>query len=438
MTAQLTPQTFWKLTQRWQPLRFHPVQSRLWHQPIRFKTIHAGRRSGKTELGKRKLVDSLRMAYVTPKSWRDQRFFAAAPTRNQAKKIFWGDLKALTPRNWIKRIYDGDLIIITRWGAELHVVGLDKPDRIEGPGWDGGVISEFASCKAGIFDANVRPALADRQGWLWLEGVPDFAGPSQAEYEEFCDLGRLGTDPEWGDYTWNSADILAPTEIASMKRRMGFRLFDQETGGKFVLAGGMAFAEFDDATHVKDEWTEYDPSLPICWSLDFNWNPQCSGILQHRNGQVCVIDEIEIASSSIDVVCATFIERAKANGWNLANLVVYGDASGEQHKSVSSYTDWMKVRNWLKNYEPVYKVPRANPPLRDTINSVGAKLKAADGSVNLYLNSRCKRLRSDLRTAIWPSDLREQHALAWLRYMVDREYPVRIESAAEPGEFQTT
>jgi hypothetical protein len=69
--------------------------SAYWNSPHRFNVVPAGRRSGKTELAKRKLV---RRALAATTSWVPS-FFAAAPTRDQAKRIYWDDLKALVGRN---------------------------------------------------------------------------------------------------------------------------------------------------------------------------------------------------------------------------------------------------------------------------------------------------------------------------------------------------
>src|ERR1700722_4764891 len=46
-------------TRRWVELRPHAEQLRLWHNQARFKLVPAGRRSGKTELAKRRLVEHL-------------------------------------------------------------------------------------------------------------------------------------------------------------------------------------------------------------------------------------------------------------------------------------------------------------------------------------------------------------------------------------------
>jgi len=74
---------------RWYPLIEHPVQRQLVlavSNGVRFPLVPAGRRSGKTERFKRFLA---REALTHP----NEIYFAAAPTRDQAKKIFWDDLK---------------------------------------------------------------------------------------------------------------------------------------------------------------------------------------------------------------------------------------------------------------------------------------------------------------------------------------------------------
>ena len=79
------------LSDRWTPLRYHSEQQKVFNELARFITVVAGRRSGKTEVLKRKLVlkalESIRDA-----SWKDPRFLCGAPTRQQAKAIFWQDL----------------------------------------------------------------------------------------------------------------------------------------------------------------------------------------------------------------------------------------------------------------------------------------------------------------------------------------------------------
>lgn len=412
---------------RWHPLRPHPEQSRLFHYPTRFKIVPAGRRSGKTEVAKRKLVLSLLHTHPDwlSLSWPDPRFFAAAPTRDQAKRIWWKDLKAMVPAEAVGTISETDLCITTYWGAELWVVGLDKPQRIEGSSWDGGVIDELADCKPGTWDAHIRPALSDRKGWCWLIGVPDMEAPGQVEYKALYERAKTGQDPEWAAYHWPSRDILDADEIAAAERQMDPDLFEQEYGGVFKLAGGLAFPTFDYKTHVRE--LSYDPALPLAWSLDFNVNPMASGIIQHipRTGEVRVLHEFALSDSSTDVACDAFLDFAQEHGWNAQGVAIYGDSTGNARDSTSGTTDWKIVLNRLKNLGPVLKVPREAPERKDTVNAVRAKLRSADGQAHLFIDPSCRLLIKNFGEALWPSDLEPWHALAWLRYFVEREYPVR-------------
>jgi hypothetical protein len=74
-------------------------------------------------------------------------------------------------------------------------------------------------------------------------------------------------------------------------------------------------------------------------------------------------------------------------------------------------------------------VPRSNPAIKETINAINAKLKSADETVSLHVDPKCRQLISDFRNALWPSPnlLHDEHSLAWLRYFVHREYPIRLE-----------
>ena len=80
---------------RYYPLRTHPTQLAYSTSPHRFNVVPAGRRSGKTERFKRKLVQRA-LDVGTLRHDETPRFFAGAPTRDQAKRIFWADLKAMT------------------------------------------------------------------------------------------------------------------------------------------------------------------------------------------------------------------------------------------------------------------------------------------------------------------------------------------------------
>ena len=415
-------------TKRWVELRPHAEQLRLWNDEVRFKIVPAGRRSGKTELAKRRLAE-----HLFRKTWHGQpgRYFACAPTRDQAKRIWWDDLKALVPKAW-RTVSESELWIRTTRGSMLFVVGLDKPDRIEGTPWDGGAIDELATCKSGIWDANIRPALADRRGWCWLIGVPDMYAPGQVDYERMLRIAKLGSDPEWRAYQWPSADILPESEVESARRRMDAKMFRQEYEGAFEVAGGRACPDFDEGVHVRP--IAYDPALPLCWSLDFNINPNCSIVCQHVGGEVRAIAELALADCRTEIACDEFLSLAQRQGWNLNGLCVYGDPAGNARKSSATHTDWQIVKNKLAGIAAVrMKVGKDHDPIRDTINAVNGRLKNAAGEVHTVIDPACRHLADDLRSAMAGTDFAEQHMLAAWRYFVAWEYPIRSTAPVQPG-----
>jgi hypothetical protein len=148
--------------------------------------------------------------------------------------------------------------------------------------------------------------------------------------------------------------------------------------------------------------------------------------LQHDRGQVRVIDELSLPDTDTNSACDVFLDKADRNAWNLRDVAIYGDASGWSRDSTSGKSDWVIVQNRLHNLSPRLKVPRANPAIKDTINAIRAILHTeSGGAARLSIDPRCIRLIEDLRGAVWPGDIDAQHALAWFRYFIEREYPIQ-------------
>ena len=98
------------------------------------------------------------------------RFFAAAPTRDQAKRIWWQDLNDLVKPDWKAVVSASELKIRTTRGAEDWVIGLDKPMRMEGV---------LGGCGSSI-DVSADPRLfPDQRPTPMLCWFPSGAAPSK-------------------------------------------------------------------------------------------------------------------------------------------------------------------------------------------------------------------------------------------------------------------
>ncbi len=414
-------------TSRWTVLRPHSIQYALWADDVRFRVVPAGRRSGKTELAKRFLVTSL----VEVKPWPDTRYAACAPTRDQPKRIYWNDLKALVPTEWKSKISESDLFIRTRWGAELWVLGLDKPERIEGSPWDGVVLDEYANMKAETWPAHVRPALSDRTGWAWMIGVPEGRNHYYDLYTFACDP----TNRDWRGYTWFSSDILPPAEIEAARRELDPATFRQEYEAAFVAFQGRIYYPFSRDEHVRSFAYEAKEDLWFC--LDFNVSPGVAGILQERDGVTGVIDEIHIPKhSNTPTVCNEFLQRYRHHA---GRVRLYGDASGGARGTAQvAGTDWDLVKSALR---PIFsgrlsdRVPKANPSERARVNAVNSRLKTASGEVHLVVDPKCTQTIRDFEGVRVlegtsgdidkKSDPHLTHLTDALGYAIEAEHPVR-------------
>lgn len=415
---------------RWYALKDHPVQLALVaavHGGIRFPLVPAGRRSGKTERFKRFLVKQANAVVG--------QYFAAAPTHAQAKKIFWDDLKAFTlsclhPR----KPSESDLIIYLPNGSEIHVIGLDKPQRIEGIPWKGGGIDEFADVKSDAWEANILPALntvnpldPEYRAWCWLLGVPDGLN----HYYDLCMRAEAKADPNFQVFHWKSAEILPEDVIVAMKHSMSAKQFKQEFEASFETAGGRIYEDYSKANHTD---ARIEPHEQLMWMHDQNFTPLSSAIGVRRNGNdLYLLDEIVLTSAVSKQSALEFVEKFKDH--RNKHVLIYGDPAGqagEKHGHASDYTDIegvLKAHGW--NY--TRKVKPAHPAIKDRQNAVRAKIKTADETISLYVNPHtapwCDKGLATVQLQDG-STFQEsqknpyQHITTAIGYCVDVEWPV--------------
>lgn len=367
---------------RWYPLRDHPVQLALVAavpNGVRFPLVPSGRRSGKTERFKRFLA---KQAMRVP-----GQYFAAAPTHAQAKKIFWKDMLLFCMASLQKRQPNvSELIIYLDNGSEIHIIGLDKPQRIEGIPWKGGGIDEFADIKPDAWEANILPALGtvdptdpDHRAWCWLLGVPDGLN----HYYELCEKADRGVDPNFKVYHWKSAEILPEEDIALHKRIMSARQFRQEYEAAFENATGRIYEDYSPANFTK---AEIMPHEELLWMHDQNYTPLSSAVGVQRGDALYLLDEIVLESAISKQSAAEFVERYKDHKNKRVQL--FGDPAGragEKHGHASDYTD---IEGILRAHEwqVTRRVKKAAPAIKDRQNAVRAKIQSADGTHSLFVN----------------------------------------------------
>lgn len=417
---------------RWYELKDHPVQLKLIRavsDGIRFPLVPAGRRSGKTERFKRFLV---KQAFKIPGM-----YFAAAPTHAQAKKIFWDDLKAFTlscahPR----RPSESDLIIYLPNGSEIHVIGLDKPQRIEGIPWTGGGIDEFADIKPESWEANIYPALntvnptrPDYRAWCWLLGVPDGLN----HYYDLCTAAESGVSPDYAVFHWMTEEIF-PEMAAEARKIMSKKQYNQEFRASFETANGKIYEDYS-----KDNYTNatIQPHESLHWMHDQNFTPLSSSVAVIRGDDVYILDEIVLISAVSKQSAKEFVEKFKDH--QNKHVFIYGDPAGragEKHGHKSDYNDIEDVLS-ANGWTYTRRVKAAHPAIKDRQNAVRAKIRTADDHISLYVNPKTApwshkglaTVQLQQGSAIQEDQKNQyQHITTAIGYFIDYMFPVSYDA----------
>ncbi len=427
---------------RWYKLIDHPVQLSLLGavgRGIRFPIVPAGRRSGKTERAKRFLAkQAMKNA--------NEKYFAAAPTYNQAKKIWWDDLKALTcsvvhP----KKPSESALIIYLPNGTEIHVLGLDQPQRIEGINWTGGVIDEIADIKSEALEANIMPALntmnplrPDYRAWCWFIGVPDGLN----HYYDMAEYAANSGDPDYGLFHWKSSEILPADIIESAKRTMSRRQYLQEYEASFETASGRIYEDYDGRVGGRNH-TSYvlQDTDELFWMHDQNYTPLSSAIAVVKMGVPYLVDEIVLESAVSRQAADEFVDKFKNHKNKLVNI--YGDPAGRAGEKHGHKSDYTEIEAVLRENGWKYRrrVRPSHPSIRDRQNAVRAKILSASGHTTLYVNpNTAPWTHKGLATvqlqegSTFQEDQKNkyQHITTAVGYFVDVHWPVG-ESLAKAG-----
>ena len=416
-------------TSRWTTINADPRQLAFFQSDAPVNVCYAGRRSLKTEAAKRRVL----LAAMRPSPYPNRRYFLCGPTNDQSKFIYWSDLLALVP-DWAlatgsrdRDISHSDLTINLRSGATIKLAGLDRPARIEGDFWDGGVIDEYADCKPNILQEHVLPMCVRPGSYVDVIGVPS----GRNHFYQLVQQIEGGELAHARTFHWKASEVLhlylgterAETFLAQAKASMDPDTYDQELNASFVSVRDICYYCFNATDHV--ESCPYDPQATLFVGFDFNVSPGVAIICQERryrgdNPKVdrsddvtMCIDEIFLESNSnTRKVCVELLRRYGAHE---GEIWVFADASGGSgHSSQVQGSDLDLIEKCLN---PVFgsrtisdaggvvmtyrsrltmDVPASNPPVRARVNSVNARLRAVDGTIRVRIDPKCRHLVRDL------------------------------------------
>jgi hypothetical protein len=135
---------------------------------------------------------------------------------------------------------------------------------------------------------------------------------------------------------------------------------------------------------------------------------------------------------------------------NSARCLRVWDATGEQRRTSASRTDWQIVKDFFgrhpDRFRAYFRVPSANPPVKDRVNCVNALLRNQAGQNRLRVDQSCKHLIQDFEQVCWKadphgnpladldkSDPMRTHVSDAVGYLAAREFPMRPQRGERAG-----
>lgn len=379
---------------------------------IRFITVVAGRRFGKTAL-------MLAILVQAALSKNDGVYAYVAPTRDQARRLMWKPLKVVL-KPYIKDTNESRMEIELVNGTVLYILSGEGAERIRGLGLDGAVFDEYADIDGYVWPEIVEPALADKQGWAVKGGTPK-------GYNHFYDDYVLGQDPEQPEYasfqfTTIDGGNVKPEEIERARRTRDPKTFAQEYLASFTVLGGRVYYGFERTLNVRDDLKDTGTDLLV--GMDFNVNPMSAAVAVKAGGQLHFIDEIEINDSGTEEMAAE-LKRRYPN----RRIIVYPDPSGAARKTSApvGQTDFSILRS--AGFTVI--APSKAPAIVDRVNCVNGLIANVAGDRRLLVHPRCKSLIKAFEgltfkdgTSVIDKASGLDHMADAAGYLISYEYPI--------------
>ncbi len=182
---------------------------------------------------------------------------------------------------------------------------------------------------------------------------------------------------------------LPPHFIESMKESFDEEYYKINVLGEFGdYSSGLVVKGFSDENKLK---LKYNPNLTLHLTCDFNVDPMCWALAHKDEDNVYFFDEIVIENTSTQQCIEEFIKRYPKHK---SDIIINGDASGDNRSTQSEYTNYAIIKKALYNYgydKVKFKLRDYNPPILSRISAFNARVKNSNNERHLFIDPRkCK------------------------------------------------
>lgn len=153
---------------------------------------------------------------------------------------------------------------------------------------------------------------------------------------------------------------------------------------------GLVVKGFTDSNIKK---INYSKKLPLHLTCDFNVDPMMWCVAHKDKENVYFFDEIVVENATTEMCFKEFMKRYP---YKEQEIIINGDASGDNRSTQSQFTNYATMRKLLRdngytNFK--FALRNYNPPILNRVAAFNARVRSASGKARLFVdNRRCKYL----------------------------------------------
>ncbi len=156
---------------------------------------------------------------------------------------------------------------------------------------------------------------------------------------------------------------------------------------------GLVVKGFTDANIKKIRYCE---ELPLHLTCDFNVDPMMWCIAHKDDENVYFFDEIVVENATTEMCIKEFIRRYPKKD---AEIIINGDASGDNRSTQTEFTNYATMRKILKeagytNFR--FELRKYNPLIKNRIAAFNARVRNSRGTVRLFVDKKCEYLLKNI------------------------------------------
>lgn len=283
-------------------------------------------------------------------------------------------------------------------GSEILFMGVDNPEKFKSLNLHWCEIEEASQVSASTVEGLLGRLRNTYRGKTWKDFKYRFFGHTNPEpskgwiWDWFVEHKRE-----------NYRLILAPTTnniylpehyVKELKAAYDPEYYRINVLGEFGdYNSGLVVKGFTDKNRKK---LKYCSDLPVHLTCDFNVDPMMWCVAHIDEENVYFFDEIVAENTTTEACIKEFIRRYPKKD---AEIIINGDASGDNRSTQSEYTNYATMRkilcdNGYTNFR--FEIRDYNPPIVNRIAAFNARVRSASGEVRLFVDDRCKYLLKNI------------------------------------------